>query len=351
MRDTGNDFRRLPTEDQLQRLCHAISANAIATNRKLAMLVVAKVKGEEINLGLDSMAQGSFIDEDIVHMYPDLFPPIQELPYPLSTTSAHQTSVMATGYIDLTFSIGEHEYQHPVVVVPSFGKLFLLGIDFLERHKWGKDPAKHTITLDGHKPVPYTPHPLVFETDAMKAVIIREKRIKPGEKCYMIAYLKGSMERNLDDVSIGEEGFLRQDGNGTAQLKGLIVCDERVKVEKGCKVVVTMKNDGDQPITITPNTTIAVYSKNALCALVQHDDIPSHIPDADFINHVKTMNLTPARVDDILKILFDRRQAFAMHASKEARLEPISGACHRHRRPSSHQVSPSFHDLPGGADP
>jgi len=158
----SHDFRHLPTEDQLQRLCQAISANAIATNRKLAMLVVAKVQGEEIHLGLDSMAQGSFIDEDIVHMYPDLFPPIKQLPYPLSTTSAHQTSVMATGYIDLTFTIGDHEYQHPVVVVPSFGKLFLLGIDFLERHQWATDSKKRIVTLDGHKPVPYIPHPLIF---------------------------------------------------------------------------------------------------------------------------------------------------------------------------------------------
>jgi len=111
------------------------TSNAINTNRKLAMMVIGNLGGEEIAIGLDSLSQGSLIDQAIVETYPHLFPPIKPLSFPLHTTSAHQTTVPATGYIDLTFRLQDRDCTHKVVVVPNFGKLFILGIDFLESHK------------------------------------------------------------------------------------------------------------------------------------------------------------------------------------------------------------------------
>jgi hypothetical protein len=290
----------------------------VMDHRKHAMMAVGSLADQEVSIGLDTMAQGSFIDEELIRMFPDLFPPVQALPSPLSTTSAHQTSVMATGYVDLTFCLGEHSFTHPVVVVPQFGKLFLLGIDFLERHHWAKPQGHSHIILDGHKRVDYIPNPLCFEDDGVKAVLRRERHIRPHEICYMVAYLQGTPERALPSVRVGEEGYLRQDGSSTAKFKGLHVWEERVVVEQGQRVVVGLENTTAEPITIPRDTAVAVYSQHTLEALlVHHDDIPTGVvPDEDFIKHLQTMQLSPTQVEDVLKVLFNRRQAFAMHPRK-----------------------------------
>jgi len=293
------------------------TAYAINTNRKLAMMVIGTLGGEEIAIGLDSLSQGSFIDQAIVDMYPHLFPPIKPLSFPLYTTSAHQTTVPATGYMDLTFQMGNTDYTHKMVVVPNFGKLFILGIDFLEQNRWTKPDHETYVIFNGVNKVEYIPHPLVFETDSLRLVLVRERKIQPGDKCYMVAYLQGTSERDLGDVAIGELGLARQDANGTSQLQGLMMHEGFAKVEKGLKVVIIMENKSDHPVTIPRNTNIGIYSKNtADVYFMHHNEVPDSVPDADLIKAVKSWELTPERTETILNIVFNRRAVFSMHPRK-----------------------------------
>jgi len=40
------------------------------------MMAVGAIGDQEVAVGLDTMAQGSFIDEELIHLFPDLFPPV-----------------------------------------------------------------------------------------------------------------------------------------------------------------------------------------------------------------------------------------------------------------------------------
>lgn len=48
---------------------------------------IGTIQGEELAFGLDSNAQGSFIDPALVDMFPQLLPPVKPLPVPLSATT------------------------------------------------------------------------------------------------------------------------------------------------------------------------------------------------------------------------------------------------------------------------
>jgi len=144
-------------------------------------------------------------------------------------------------------------------------------------------------------------------------VIVKERKIQPGDKCYMVAYLQGTSERSLDDVAIGELGLDRQDANGTNKLQGLTMHESFAKVENGLRVVIIMENRADHLITVPSHTNIGIFSKRtADVYFMHHNEVPDSIPDADLIKAVKSWELTPERTEAILTIVFNRRAVFSM---------------------------------------
>jgi len=314
---------RFPVQGTTQEQEAAI--RSLLGNRKHALMTIGSIGNQEVAFGLDSNAQGSFMDADLLDAFPNLFPPVQPLPVPLSGTGVFGTSQLATGYVDLVFKLGTHQFQHPVVVMPALNNMLLLGIDFLSRQEADIKvrTSSATVIFSGGRSIDAILHPLRFEDDGLQALLMSEKKIPVGQTLYTVAYLHSTDERDISTLSRGEEGYLRQDDRGTKNLPGLRVWEKRLHVDrgyrgKGYRLVVTLQNMGNTPITVRAGTSLGFYSAHTLRAMISHhDDLPTEqLPDQAFIDHLKTLTLTPERMEAILNVLFRRRAAFAMHPRK-----------------------------------
>jgi hypothetical protein len=254
-----------------------------------------------------------------------LFPPVKPLPVPISGSGVFGHSQLATGYIDLTFKLGAHRFKHPIVVMPGLNNMLLLGIDFLSRHEADIKvrASSATVTFSGERAVDAILHPLRFEDDGLQALLLNEKKIPAQGYLYTVAYLHSTTERDISTLKIGEEGYLRQDDQGTKTLPGLHVWEQRLHADRGQKansyrIVVTLQNMTDAPITVPAGTSLGFFSAHTLHAMISHhNDLPTEtLPDQAFIDHLKTLSLSPQQVEAILNILFMRRAAFAMHPRK-----------------------------------
>ena len=96
---------------------------------KLAVQITGKIRGQTVQLCGDQGAVTSIICYNLASAL-GLTHRIQRLDQPCSIRTGLGHTKQASGLINLRFELDGHQFQHPVLVVPDFSNLFLLGIDF-----------------------------------------------------------------------------------------------------------------------------------------------------------------------------------------------------------------------------
>lgn len=302
------------------------SALALAYRAKVAVAISGKIAGNTVEIAGDQGAQASFLDVLVYNELKDKLPSIIKPHRVLSARLANGNVMPALGYINLPFELDGQEFTHRVWKVENFSGLFLLGIDFFQERGWRKPEDFENYYIIGGKKVEFHPHPFAGEVDAVNVVTRKKMTVPPkskGQDLHFVACLQGTEERELDDVKVGEQGSLRPNYIGIQGWPGLEVSNTVSPVYKGKRVRLKCKNRTDLPIIIPANTVVAIYSKASLVTTIDYDEFkamkkeetPSDV-HKEISEHLKKAELQPQQIDEILSVLFNRSNAFAMHPYK-----------------------------------
>lgn len=199
------------------------------------------------------------------------------------------------------------------------------------------------------------PHPFANENNPLEVATRRTFTIPPDKTLHTLGYIRGSKDRPLDDVRVGEQGLLRP--ALPKPVEGLTSLNHLVEVYSLKRVRIALTNATDKPITVPANTVVSIYTTDPSINIVDfqdvHDENPT-LPRDEFLKHLQQSKLEPKLIEHMLNIIFERRKAFAMHPSKPGLnrliVHRIDTGDHRPiaLRPHNHSPAEGSDIAPGG---
>jgi len=285
----------------------------------MAVSIEGSIAGKPITVCADQGAMTSLSCESLIKAL-GLMDRSKPLPIPITVKVGTGGFRLATKSIRLAFEMGGHTFTHTLLVVPDFSGLFLIGIDFFEGHYWTKpDGLEHYYVFDGYKRVKYEPHPLHLESDPVQVKTSRHLKIPVGCTVHALGVLDVPQ---AIEVKPGMEGIMRP---ARTSIDGLEIPYSVVKVYDyhGFRSRIILTNTSTHAIRIPKGTCVGVMSCSSFAGIV-HVDIhsttttnqPESLPDQAFIDQLKTVDLSPDQVKQILDLLFEHRSTFAVNPKK-----------------------------------
>lgn len=299
----------------------------------MAVSMNGTVNGKRVLVGGDQGAMTSIICKSAVELL-GLHHKVEPMFSPITVKVGTGGFTMASELIRLRFELDGHPFEHTLLVVPNFSGLFLLGIDFFQKHGYIKPRFKRDYyVFYPNKKVRYEPHPLFLETDPVKVIAGRLHHVPVGCTNHVLGVLDVPEQWGLKE---GDEAMIRP--TTWSLVKGLEVPHMLVEVYAHggkLKARVNLSNISSRHIRVPKGTVVGILSRQMFLGSVITEDAPQAleietddqcqleegeppvtITDEDLLQHVKTMGLPEEREMELFVLLLKWKENFATNPRK-----------------------------------
>ena len=304
-------------EDEEVTVCTVSVGNA-----NTSLVLTGLVNGKTTHMCADTGSAQSLMSEEMYKMlYADDPDFLQLKPVRTVFRSADGPLTQPRGFRRMHLQFGRHHFWHNVVVLPNWHDVFLLGLDFLRKHRWTKPhPDEDYFVLDGHKRLPFSVPPQVAGPSRGCLVLNAPKTKLRRKETWTVAARVAQEDRKRYNVG---DTVMITPCNWVLSERRLVAANAVGRILPGHRVVVQFTNiSNDKLNTIKRDINQVAFIQriqpsNIVTQIIDHRDLDYVRPDGampalDLAAVAAQAGLPKEKEEELLTLLKRRERAFAV---------------------------------------